>query len=249
VIRIEIDPLRCKATGVCTAIASEHVRLTGGAARQVPGSVPDGSLADAVVECCPNQAVTVVDEPEGGAVFTVGCPIATLGPAGTDAQAEAAKHTDRVSLCASFPEAMNAALAGEVMALVAAGYIERDGDRVVDSWSDQHFTHFRRLRIVRLWETRTKPMCLAVRTTIAEVADIGSVAVHPATAALLEAHRVPGRRVFVNAKPLAAGAAAAGDVDACIASVDVVTRLPQLRIVERIDPTMVWMLYACRKRP
>jgi hypothetical protein len=241
VIRLDIDPNRCKATGVRLSISPGHLRIADGTAH----TLPDTSTS-AAAECCPGEAITVVTEPLGGAVFTVDSPIATLGPAGTDAQAEAVKHSSDVRLVDSFADAMALARGGAAMALIAAGYIERDGDRTVDSWSDQHFTHHRELRVARLWESRTKTMCIALRHSVADVTQVRSVAVHPATAALLDLHHVPGRRVFVNAKPHAAAAAAGGQVDACIASLDVVTDIPELRVVARIDPTMVWLLYTRR---
>ncbi|WP_406238341.1 hypothetical protein [Nocardia sp. NBC_01009] len=47
----------------------------------------------------------------------------------------------------------------------------------------------------------------------------------------------------MNAKPLAARAAAHAEVDACIASADVAARYPQLEIRAEFQPTMVWLLY------
>ncbi|WP_081706480.1 ferredoxin [Nocardia sp. CNY236] len=241
-VRLIIDRDRCAGTGVCLPIAAAHLQLLDGlaSARGAPVSVEQGRAAAA---CCPNEAITVCErEPDG---FRLDVPIVTLGPAGTDAETEARKHTSRVLLVDSFAEAMATATAGEALALVAAGYLALDADdRTVDSWVDQHFTHSGALRLRRCWESPTKPMCFAVRHDLPRQIPVATVATHPATR-VFAARRAPAARlVAVDAKPLAASAAARGEVDACIASVDVVARYPRLEVRAEWQPTMVWLLYS-----
>ncbi|BDT85947.1 ferredoxin [Nocardia cyriacigeorgica] len=241
--RLIIDHNRCAGTGVCLPIATDHLQLVDGLAT----ATGDGTMvciekARAAAACCPNDAITVCErEPTG---LGHDSPIVTLGPPGTDAEAEACRHASVVRLVDSFADAMAAAAEGGVRALVAAGYLTLDAhDRTTDSWVDQHFTHSGVLRLHRCWESLTKPMCLAVRRDLPRSAPVESVAAHPATRIFANRHAPGAKLVSVNAKPLAARAAAHGEVDACIASVDVVARYPQLEVRVEWQPTMVWLLY------
>ncbi|MEU2040451.1 ferredoxin [Nocardia niwae] len=241
--RLIIDRDRCAGTGVCLPIAAAHLQLVDGiATATVDGASVSVEQARAAAACCPNTAITVCEREPGG--FGLDAPIVTLGPAGTDAEAEARKHAAVVRLVDSFADAMAAAAAGEVYALVAAGYLALDAhDRTTDSWVDQHFTHTDVLRLHRCWESPTKPMCLAVRRDLPRTAAVATVATHPATRVFATRYAPAARLVSVNAKPLAAAAAAHGEVDACVASVDVVARYPQLESRIEWQPTMVWLLY------
>jgi hypothetical protein len=188
-----------------------------------------------------------------GASSTVSLPVVkpyepgvvvTLGPNGTDAHAEACRLFPRVELESSFRAAMRRALDRDEHALLAAGFVAVAQDRIVDSWVTVHFEYHDTMEIVRSWHAPTKPMCVAVNV---DAGAVGSVALHPATIAFADSFGLPARRTFVEAKPVAADLAAAGDVDGCIASVDVVQRHPSLRILREFHPTMVWCLY--RRRP
>lgn len=237
-----IDRNLCTGTGVCVPIAAPHVELNGDTATVLVGTTLPRTVAHAAAKCCPQQAITVVEQQPG---FSINDPIVTLGPAGTDAQAEAEKHSRQIKLVGSFALAMGEAAADpDVRALVAAGYLALDDrGRAVDSWVDQHFTHTGVLTLEQCWESPTKPMCVAVRRDLTRRTAAASVAVHPATRVFATQHLPHARHVSFNAKPLAAKAAARGDVDACVASVDVVVRFPQLRVIEVFQPTMVWTLY------
>jgi ferredoxin len=239
-----IDRNLCAGTGVCVPIAAPHVELTGDTATVTVGTTLPLTVARAAAECCPQQAITVVEQQQPNG-FSVDGPIVTLGPAGTDAQAEATKHSRQVKLVGSFAIAMGEAAADpDLRALLAAGYLALDDrGRAVDSWADQHFTHTGVLALERCWESLTKPMCVAVRRDLSRNTAAASVAVHPATRVFATQHLPHAQHVSFNAKPLAAKAAARGEVDACVASVDVVVRFPQLRVVEVFRPTMVWTLY------
>ncbi|MGW0047018.1 ferredoxin [Nocardia cyriacigeorgica] len=241
--RLIIDRHRCAGTGVCVPIAAQHLHLVDGiATAAADGTAVSIEQAHAAAACCPNDAITVCER--GAAGLGLGAPIVTLGPAGTDAEAEARKQTSVVRLVDSFADAMAAATAGEVLALVAAGYLALDADdRTVDSWVDQHFTHTGVLRLHRCWESPTKPMCLAVRRDLPRQASVATVATHPATRVFAARYAPGAQLVSVDAKPLAARAAAHGEVDACIASVDVVARYSQLDVRVEWQPTMVWLLY------
>lgn len=241
--RLIIDRDRCAGTGVCLPITERHLQLLDGIATPV-GEGPAVSVEQArtAAACCPNDAITVCEREPAG--FGLGAPIVTLGPAGTDAEAEARKHTPLVRLVDSFADAMALAAADGTRALVAAGYLALDAqDRAVDSWVDQHFAHTGVLRLHRCWESPTKPMCLAVRRDLPRTTQVATVATHPATRVFAAQYAPEARLVPVDAKPLAAWAAAHGEVDACIASVDVIARYPQLEVRARWQPTMVWLLY------
>lgn len=173
-----------------------------------------------------------------------GRTIVTLGPEGTDAHAEASKHFSDVRLARSFPEAMQTARHNGHLALIAAGYLRYDDTAVVDSWVDLHFRHHADMELLHVWHSPTKPMCVAVnRTRVRSIADIGSLALHPATRAIAEMLSIDAAMTFVSAKPIAVERAAAGEVDACIGSADVVARFPALHPVKTLQPTMVWCLY------
>ncbi|WP_194814575.1 ferredoxin [Nocardia sp. XZ_19_385] len=242
--KLIIDTTRCAGTGVCLPIAAPHLRLIDGHATAIDATILAIAQARAAAACCPNEALTVCELAPVG--FRVAAPIVTLGPAGTDAQAEAQKHSDAVVLVESFAVAMRtAADDGGVRALVAAGYLALDEQsRATDSWVDQHFTHTGVLRLERCWESPTKPMCFATHRDLGERGrPVATVATHPATR-VFAAHHAPGARLIaVNAKPLAAAAAARGEADACIASVDVAQRYAELTIRAEFAPTMVWLLY------
>ncbi|RJO77618.1 ferredoxin [Nocardia panacis] len=241
--KLIIDTTRCGGTGVCLPIAAPHLRLIDGHATAIDATTLAIAQARAAAACCPNEALTVCEVAPGA--FRVAAPIVTLGPDGTDAQAEAEKHSEAVVLVQSFAVAMRTAAddAG-VRALVAAGYLALDEQsRATDSWVDQHFAHTGVLRLERCWESPTKPMCFATRHNLAGRGTVATVATHPATRVFAAHHAQGAHLITVNAKPLAAAAAARGDADACITSVDVAQRYPELAIRAEFAPTMVWLLY------
>jgi ferredoxin len=240
--RLIVDPGRCTGTGVCLSIAPEHLRLVDGTAQPLDGTTLGLAEARAAAACCPSEALTVAAHDP--AVFRVPEPIVTLGPVGTDACTEAGKHSDTVRLVESFADAMASAAADAgVHALVAAGYLALDDTgRAVDSWADQHFTYFGMLGLESCWENLTKPMCFAVHRTVS-LTSVRTIATHPATRVFADQYAPSATQVTVRAKPLAARAAAHREVDACIASTDVVARFPQLEVIDEFQPTMVWLLY------
>jgi ABC-type iron transport system FetAB ATPase subunit len=89
--------------------------------------------------------------------------VATLGPAGTDAETMARQITQDVILCDSFTAAMDYAIAHDVQALIACGYKEVVKEKVVDTWVDLNFRFFEKARIVNTYYRNTKPMCIAIR--------------------------------------------------------------------------------------
>jgi hypothetical protein len=168
-----------------------------------------------------------------------GLLVATLGPEGTDAAAAAAVLGAVVQLCPSFPDAMVFARRERCHALIAVGYLDPDRE-TGDSWVDLHFTYLRHLVLRRVWESPTKPMCLATRPGV-NWADLRqpTVAIHPSTEALARELVPEGARfLHVRAKPLAVEAALDGRADACLGSVDVVERA-ELVAIETLQPTMV----------
>lgn len=240
--RLIVDRGRCTGTGVCLSIAPHHLRLVDGTAQPLDGTTLELAAARAAAACCPSEALTVpAPEP---ARFRIQEPIVTLGPSGTDAHSEAGKHSGTVRLVESFSAAMAVAAADAgVHALVAAGYLALDdAGRAVDSWADQHFTHCGVLQLERCWENLTKPMCFAVNRAVLRTT-VRTIATHPATRVFANRYAPSAQQMMVQAKPLAARAAARHEADACIGSTDVVARFPQLEVVDEFQPTMVWLLY------
>ncbi len=176
--------------------------------------------------------------------------ISTLGPLGTDSAHEAAKRSPQVRLFSSFPAAVDHALRTDGQALVPAGYLDIQDGTLADTWVDLHFRMLDRLRVVDVWKSPTKPMCLALNPDrVTDPASVRSVATHPATAVLARQSCAAAEVTFVRSKPLAVELAASGRVDACIGSVDVVAET-SLNLVESFYPTMVWILYeAASKTP
>ncbi|UQW99112.1 hypothetical protein [Streptomyces sp. RerS4] len=167
--------------------------------------------------------------------------VATLGPEGTDAHAEALRLFDQAVLAPTFDAALRYAYENDTFALVAAGFVERAGEAVRDLWVDMHFRNLGRMRVDEVWVSPTKDMCVATRSH-GSPETARSLALHPATRVFADTF-VPGaRRRYVDAKPVAVRLVAQGKADCCIGSVDVVER-HGLRIHEVFRPTMVWCLY------
>ena len=173
-----------------------------------------------------------------------GVRVATLGPDGTDAHAEAMRLEANVHLCDSFPEAMAYAEANACLALVAAGYLDLHAKSQA-TWVDLHFSFLDRLRLHSVWESPTKEMCVAVqRGRHVDLDTVRSVALHASTRSLVTGvFDADVDLQYVRAKPLAVQRLASGEVDACVGSVDVVNRHGELDIVESFSPSMVWCLY------
>ncbi|MEU6932897.1 hypothetical protein AB0A05_27485 [Streptomyces sp. NPDC046374] len=163
----------------------------------------------------------------------------TLGPAGTDAHAEASRLFDHVAVADSFDAAVRDARESGDLALVAAGFVQKAGNRVVDLWVDLHFRNLGLMELAQVWESPTKPMCLATRPGTSSV---DTIALHPATEAFADRLVPTARRQYVDAKPLAVRMAAEGLVDACIGSVDVAVACG-LTVRSQFQPSMVWCLY------
>jgi hypothetical protein len=174
--------------------------------------------------------------------------VVTLGPEGTDAHAEARRRFVNVELRSSFRDTMQHAYDHDAYALLAAGFVQMSGNTLVDSWVRLHFQYHVKMELFETWHSPTKPICVAVhrRHRDRSLAELSSVALHPATEAFADMFMVGPTRAYVDAKPLAARMAAVGEADACIASVDVVERYPELCVVERFQPDMVWCLYRRR---
>ena len=169
--------------------------------------------------------------------------VSTLGPKGTDSEHEALAHFSEIRLFPSFADACHHAQETDGYALVPTGCLEYKNGELAVAWVDLHFSLIQRMRLVAVWESPTKPMCLAInrdRVTNREL--IRTIALHRATAVFAKQACAGADITYVNSKPLAVNAAANGQVDACIGSVDVVAKTP-LEPVEIFNPTMVWTLY------
>ncbi|WP_406376697.1 hypothetical protein [Streptomyces sp. NBC_00647] len=173
-----------------------------------------------------------------------GARVATLGPVGTDAHAEASRLFDDIVLTDSFAEAVAYGERHQSYALVAAGFIERSASDITDSWVDLHFRAYGRMTLAAVWEQNTKAMCIATNPQHAETLDaVRRIAIHPATAVFARTYTPQAEVVYVNAKPIAVECASQGTVDACVGSLDVVTQASNLMVHDVFRPTMVWCLY------
>jgi hypothetical protein len=178
-----------------------------------------------------------------------GGTIKTLGPPGTDAHAEAVRiGGENITLFPSFRAAMDDSESHGGRALVAAGYLEMSHGSVVDSWVDLHFSKLRSMTMVGVWESPTKPMCVAIHSQFpGGLVDVRTAASHPAT---LHLGRVYRRALGVfsrgRAKPEAVRLVSEGVVESCIGSVDVVESMENLKIMKTLEATMVWCLYEPR---
>jgi hypothetical protein len=170
-----------------------------------------------------------------------GPDVITLGPAGTDADAEARRHWARVRLTESFRAAMREAHELNIWALICAGYVRRAEDKIIDSWVRLHFEWSGRMSLHAVWKSPTKPMCIAGRD-VRELDEINTLALHPSTEPFAEMRVPRAQLTYFDAKPLAVYSAAAGEVDACIGSVDVVSSFG-LRVLVEFQPDMVWCAY------
>ncbi|MEU3721345.1 hypothetical protein [Streptomyces sp. NPDC031705] len=198
---------------------------------RVPAA-PSDSLAGLPPDIAPKSAV-----------------VATLGPAGTDAQAEASRFFEKVVLAESFGGAMRFGQTENSYVLVAAGFLERKGGDVTDSWVDMHFRTFGRMRLVAAWENNTKVMCVATNPATASTPEEArTLAIHPATAAFANRFAPLASHLYVNAKPTAVQWASDGRADGCVGSLDVVRQAPGLVVHHIFRPTMLWCLYEPTRR-
>lgn len=173
--------------------------------------------------------------------------VVTLGPTGTDAQAEASKFFKTILLADSFEQAMTQAYETRAQALIAAGFLDRSGQGITRGWVDLHFEWLDRMRVSATWESPTKVMCLATNPRrVKRLAEVQSVAIHPSTEALARRYLPHAEFTYTRAKPIAVEHAETGEVDACLGSRDVVQRSETLVIHETFRPTMVWCLYEAR---
>lgn len=145
----------------------------------------------------------------------------TLGPAGTDAEAEALRLGADVELVESFPTAMRTARDHHEFALVAAGYLDPWSEE--GSWVDLHFRYRLQMELLSVWQAPTKPICVAARPGQDDgtMDDFRSVAIHPSTRSLLPDRLRNLEVVEVRAKPHAVDLVCRHQVDVCLGSLDV----------------------------
>ena len=176
----------------------------------------------------------------------VGRTVVTLGPAGTDAEAEALRLGADVELVESFPTAMRTARDHHELALVAAGYLDPWSEE--GSWVDLHFRYRLQMELLSVWQAPTKPICVAARPGQDDgtMDDFRSVAIHPSTRSLLPDRLRNLEVVEVRAKPHAVDLVCRHQVDVCLGSLDV-ANAAGLRVLEVFEPTMVWCLYGPRQ--
>ncbi|WP_054975483.1 hypothetical protein [Paenibacillus sp. A3] len=167
--------------------------------------------------------------------------VVTLGPEGTDASTVANLVSEKVIYRNSFPDCMEYALEHDYLALICVGYVERKGEVVVDNWVDLNFRYHKKMELIEVFKSETKPMALAKRRNCHEC---NTIVIHPATKEFAS-QLVPQAKVsYVNNKPLAVELVAEGHFDYCIGSQDVVQQYDSLEITKIIPPpVMIWAVY------
>lgn len=168
----------------------------------------------------------------------VGVSIATLGPAGTDAEYLARRLSSGVILHDTFGAALAQACSEDCVALVACGCLSE-----TETWVDLHFRFSDSLDMVCVTSVPTKPMCFAVNVNAGK--PVRTVGVYLAVRALADRYAPEATVVGFASKPAAVQACAEGQIDACIGSLDT-ARHCDLSIVDVIEGSMVWGLYARR---
>ena len=177
------------------------------------------------------------------------CPIATLGPKGTDSESAADRikqilgNSGEIVLCDSFREAEEAAKQMRCLYLIPAAYTKKDADgKVLETWADVNF----RLSIEGMLELHSchvlplKELSIARRQGC-ELAQ--SISLHPATEMFAQEYEPNLRRIYINSKPLAVEACSNGITDKCIGSSDVISAAGNLTIERSFSPSMVWAMY------
>ncbi|MEU0518548.1 hypothetical protein [Streptosporangium sp. NPDC006007] len=136
------------------------------------------------------------------------------------------------------------ALENRTLALVPAGYVDRETGGTGETWVDLHFRYQPQLKLAHVWHGKIRPMCIAVNEDCPDGGAVPVVALHSATWRFAQEYLPTHTARFVRSKPEAVRQAAQGDVQACIGSVDLVEQAANLRITHVINPTMVWCLYS-----
>ena len=67
---VRIDPDRCAGSGLCVGVAPGHFIYSGGASRPSVAAADPSDDILAAAECCPMEAISVVDVRTGHPVFT-----------------------------------------------------------------------------------------------------------------------------------------------------------------------------------
>ena len=167
--------------------------------------------------------------------------IFTLGPKGTDAEFQARQLANEVVLTASFSEAMSTAFENNCLALVACGFIKNEGDKVIESWIDLHYSYFGKMRTKKAWASPTKPMQLIKR--LGHDREVKRIALHPATKVFAQNHLGGAELIFVDNKPAAMELLNMDKVDAAIVSTDMILCPEKFTVIDEFMPEMVWVLY------
>lgn len=174
--------------------------------------------------------------------------IATLGPDGTDSSAAAEEIMEKrgipgkVTLYDTFADALESAIMNGSYFLIPAAYAQRDKEgRITESFGDFNFRNMDRFIAADAFVLNLKEMCLAKRCDKPQ-----SISLHPATEVFADKYAPGLRREYTASKPAAVDMCSTGVTDRCIGSVDVVATHANLKIIERWQPQMVWVLYTRR---
>lgn len=179
--------------------------------------------------------------------------LATLGPSGSDSEHAAqllAREPDLASsvvLCPSFEAALAHARDHEGLALVPAAYQQKDAGGITrNSWADLHFRIETEGRL-ELWQARVLPLKEMAVAKRAGVDVLKTAAIHAATAYYAQTFLAGVQLSYCDSKPEAVRRCASGEVDACIGSVEVIEKWPQLVVLQRFVARMCWTVYRQRR--
>lgn len=181
--------------------------------------------------------------------------LATLGPHGSDSE-HAAKLLlgelgldGRVVLCPSFEAALAHARDHGGLALVPAAYQQKDAGGVTfNSWADLHF-RIENEGSLELWLAKVLPLKEMAVAKRAGVEVPRSAAIHAATAYYAQTFLRGVQLSYCESKPEAVRRCAAGEVDACIGSLEVIQGWPALVVLHRFVARMCWTVYRQSHKP
>jgi hypothetical protein len=175
--------------------------------------------------------------------------LATLGPAGSDSENAARVLAPQlpgpcaVVLLDSFAAALRYAIAHDGFALLPAAYQEKDAHgRTQVSWADTHF-QVEADGELELWLARVLPLkelALAKRKGVNEPQ---TIALHAAVQYYASTFLPGAAPAYHTSKPAAVHACAEGRADACLGSLDVVLRYPELEVLRTFSARMCWTIY------
>lgn len=171
--------------------------------------------------------------------------IVTLGPEGTDSHNIAKKLSNNIILQSSFEQAMQYAFENKHLCLLCCGFVEIHGETIVNTWDNIHFSYYKKMAIIEAFFCDTKPMALAIKDNLGHKPY--TLIIHPSTKPLIGNFKSDiidnAQIIYVNNKPEAVEKVVSAGYDACLGSLDIISKYSCLRVIKTFFPQMVWALY------